>query len=57
MGWQWEARVVERFCRYQVNGAQGWGVSEWHWKQHEGRPSELEASDPDYTKGVKKYPH
>ena len=28
MGWEWEARILERFCTYRVNGVPGWGVSE-----------------------------
>ena len=25
-GWDWEARVVERFARYTVDGVDGWGM-------------------------------
>ena len=57
MGWSWEARILERFCDYTVDGIRGWGVSEWHFKNDggEGRPKELEANDPEHTKGVEKY--
>jgi len=56
MGWEWEARIVERFCRYRVNGVEGWGVSEWHWRHHGGRPEELAAKDPEHTRNTVKYP-
>ncbi|XP_018336128.1 uncharacterized protein LOC108744721 [Agrilus planipennis] len=26
-----EARMVERFMTYEVNGLKGWGISEWHY--------------------------
>ena len=58
MGWEWEARIIERFCEYTVDGVRGWGVSEWHWnnqKAGKGRPKELEEKDPEKTKGVQKY--
>ena len=32
MGWEWEARILERFCTYKVNGVPGWGVSECKYK-------------------------
>ena len=31
-GWQWEGRVIERFCEFAVDGREGWGVSEWHFR-------------------------
>ena len=55
MGWTWEARILERFCEYQVDGVRGWGVSEWHFRNHTGRPKELENNDPAHTKAVEKY--
>ena len=54
-GWQWEGRVIERYCRYVIDGVPGWGVSEWHFRHHGGRPKELEEKDPEYTKNVAKY--
>ena len=35
-GWQWEGRVIERFCEFTVDGREGWGVSEWHFS-HKAR--------------------
>ena len=35
-GWQWEGRVIERFCEFTVDGREGWGVSEWHFNHKEG---------------------
>ncbi len=55
MGWQWEARVVERFCEFTVDGVPGWGISEWHWRAYGGRPKALEETDPPHTKDVEKY--
>ena len=55
MGWEWEARIVERFCRYEVDGAPGWGVSEWHYRNYNGRPSCYADNDPEDVKNAKKY--
>lgn len=56
MGWEWEGRVLERFCQYTVDGVPGWGVSEWHFRHRGGRPKELAAKDPEYTQNVAKFP-
>ncbi len=32
MGLDWEARIHERMCTYQVNGKRGWGISEWMYR-------------------------
>ena len=55
MGWEWEARILERFCEYKVNGVHGWGVSEWHYRNRTPRPAELSSLDPENVKNVKKY--
>ena len=36
-GLEWEARVIERFCKYKINGEEGWGVSEWEYRNHGGK--------------------
>ena len=36
----WEARLLERPCRYRVNDMAGWGMSEWYYKHDGGRPEE-----------------
>jgi len=36
-GEDWEARVIERMCRYKVNGLDGWGVSEWEYRHKGGK--------------------
>jgi len=54
-GWQWEGRVIERFCEFTVDGREGWGVSEWHFAHKGGRPKALERNDPEHTKGAVKY--
>jgi len=40
-GLEWEARVVERFCRYTINGVDGWGVSEWEYRHKEGNKNKI----------------
>ena len=55
LGWQWEARILERFCQISVDGVPGWGVSEWHYRNFGGRPQALADKDPEYTKNVEKY--
>lgn len=32
MGLAWEARIVERMCKFTVNGVKGWGISEWDYQ-------------------------
>ena len=32
MGHEWEARIHERMCRFEVNGVQGCGISEWDYR-------------------------
>ncbi|KAK3089151.1 hypothetical protein FSP39_001292 [Pinctada imbricata] len=27
-----DAKIYERFCRYEVNGVPGWGISEWDYR-------------------------
>merc|ERR1711892_481465 len=44
-GPEWEGRVVERFCRYRINGEEGWGVSEWEYRNKEGRRDLQEDQD------------
>ena len=55
MGWEWEARVIERFCKYEVDGVPGWGVSEWHFRNHGGMPSLYADKEPDHIRNLPKY--
>ena len=32
MGEDWEAHIVERMCKFTVNGMSGWGISEWDYR-------------------------
>jgi hypothetical protein len=50
VGWKWEARMVERFVRYIVNGIPGQGVSEFHYYNKGGRPSSVAENDPFFFK-------
>ncbi|PSN35517.1 hypothetical protein C0J52_18435 [Blattella germanica] len=49
-GWKWEARLVERFVKYIVNGIPGRGVSEFHYYNKGGRPQYIADKDPDWFK-------
>ncbi|XP_032520520.2 uncharacterized protein LOC116772433 [Danaus plexippus] len=44
----WDARMVERFCKFVVNGVPGRGVSEFHYRHHGGRPDEVAQNDPEW---------
>lgn len=33
----WEGRIVERLCKFKVNGINGWGAAEWMYRNIEGR--------------------
>ena len=39
-GKKWEARLLERPCRYTVNDGAAWGMSEWYYKYDGGRAKE-----------------
>ncbi len=54
-GWQWEGRVLERFCEFTVDGVRGWGISEWQFRHGGGRPEELRLKDPARTLEAIKY--
>lgn len=55
MGWQWEARILERFCEYVIDGVPGWGVSEWHYRHYGDRPTKYAELDPPETQKAAKY--
>ncbi|PVD27980.1 hypothetical protein C0Q70_10556 [Pomacea canaliculata] len=42
MGEEWDAKIYERFCQYQVNGLKGWGISEWDYRNYVGKEAEQE---------------
>ena len=54
IGWEWEAKIVERMCTFQVNGTPGWGISEFMYRNLSGRPEEVEQKDPDWTRTINK---
>ncbi|CAH0555739.1 unnamed protein product [Brassicogethes aeneus] len=33
----WESKVVERLCKFKVNGVEGWGAAEWQYRNIQGR--------------------
>ncbi|KAM3955850.1 uncharacterized protein ACR2FA_010194 isoform 2-T2 [Aphomia sociella] len=45
---EWEARMVERFCKFSVNGLPGRGVSEFHYRHKDGRPESVAKYDPEW---------
>ncbi|CAH2039289.1 unnamed protein product, partial [Iphiclides podalirius] len=45
---EWEARMVERFCAYRVDGVRGRGVSEFHYRHSGGRPEAAARDDPEW---------
>ncbi|XP_050351741.1 uncharacterized protein LOC126774316 isoform X2 [Nymphalis io] len=45
---EWDARMVERFCKFIVNGVPGRGVSEFHYRHKDGRPESAAKTDPDW---------
>ncbi|XP_038206403.1 uncharacterized protein LOC119828347 [Zerene cesonia] len=45
---EWEARMVERFCKFVVNGTPGRGVSEFHYRYKDGRPESVAKTDPEW---------
>lgn len=47
VGWRWEARMVERFMSYEVNGVRGRGVSEFHYHNASGRKADT-SRDPEW---------
>ncbi|XP_046660534.1 uncharacterized protein LOC124354257 [Homalodisca vitripennis] len=52
VGWRWEARMVERFVTYRVDGVRGRGVSEWHYHSSRGRPLSASNQDPAWFSEV-----
>nr|CAD7403027.1 unnamed protein product [Timema cristinae] len=51
-GWKWEARMVERFLTYDVNGVLGKGVSEFHYHSSKGRSKSIARDDPGWFQDV-----
>ncbi|KAK3863648.1 hypothetical protein Pcinc_030611 [Petrolisthes cinctipes] len=49
IGWEWETRVVERMATFRVNGEKGWGLAEWDYRHHGGRPHIYTSHDPAWT--------
>lgn len=39
MGAEGEARVVEMYSKFLVNGVSGWGVAEWQYRNVNGKPT------------------
>lgn len=54
IGWEWEARIHERMCKFTVNGVPGWGISEFMYRNMTGRPEEFERADPEWTRTINK---
>lgn len=50
LGWDWEARMVETWVKYRVNGSPGKGICEWNYQHLGGRPKALNDGDPEWTR-------
>jgi hypothetical protein len=33
----WESKVVERLCTFEINGVKGWGAAEWQYRNIDGK--------------------
>jgi hypothetical protein len=53
IGWEWEARIVERRCKFTVDGIEGYGISECMYRNVTGRPEEYKKTDPEWVRTVK----
>lgn len=53
IGWEWEARIVERRCKFIIDGVEGYGISECMYRNTSGRPESYAKSDPDWIKTKK----
>jgi len=53
IGWEWEARIVERRCKFTVEGIQGFGISECQYRHVHGRPEVFAKADPDWVQSKK----
>ena len=55
IGWEWEAKIHERMCTFQVDGIPGWGISEFMYRNMgPGRPEEYNEKDPEWTRTINK---
>ncbi|XP_059058043.1 uncharacterized protein LOC131851551 isoform X2 [Achroia grisella] len=50
---EWEARMVERFCKFMVNNMPGRGVSEFHYRHKGGRPESVAKNDPEWYRKMR----
>ncbi|KAG0715011.1 hypothetical protein GWK47_012905 [Chionoecetes opilio] len=49
LGWDWEARMVETWVKYRVDGVRGSGICEWNYRHCGGRPEALNDQDPAWA--------
>ena len=54
IGWEWEAKIVESMCTFEVNGIPGWGIAEFMYRNTTGRPEEFSKHDPEWTRTINK---
>lgn len=33
----WDCKVIERLCKFTVNGIDGWGAAEWVYRNPKGK--------------------
>lgn len=54
-GWRWQAKMIERFAKFYVNGIKGKGISEFNYTdKNRIRPEHISKNDPDWFKELKK---
>ncbi|XP_067675175.1 uncharacterized protein [Haliotis asinina] len=41
MGEEWDAKIFERLCNFRLNGVEGWGISEWDYRNYAGKEGEM----------------
>lgn len=57
VGWQWEAKIMEMFSSYEVNGVRGRGLTEFHYHNSTGRPAAAAVNDPEWFADVVQKAH
>ncbi|XP_075225831.1 uncharacterized protein LOC142326986 [Lycorma delicatula] len=55
VGWRWQAKMIERFVKFDVNGIKGRGMSEFNYSdKNRKRPDDVSINDPDWFKQLDK---
>lgn len=46
--------VTDRKYFFRINGRKGWGLAEWDYRHHGGRPRAYSVGDPAWTNDLVK---